>query len=272
MTVDKQHSSIACLGSPDVVWSVPSIHGDLDQLVRLHDHIFEKFKVGDRLVYLGNVIGYGQQSAACVTEILTFRRLLLSLPGMKCSDIVYLRGGQEEMWQKLLELPFSPDPSSNFLWMLGNGLSGTLRSYGMCEHDGIEACRSGVVGLNKWINKVRAAVRRHAGHETFGTQLVRASYTDIGGDYPLLFVNAGLDTALTLGQQRDQFWWTGSQFEEMVDPYLPFQKVVRGYDPKHRGLHLNCINATIDDSCGFGGGLVSAAFTKDGDLFELLEA
>lgn len=272
MTVSHSQPSIACLGTPDVIWAVPSIHGDLDQLIRLHDHIFSKFKVGDRLVYLGNNIGYGAQSAACIDEILTFRRLLLSLPGMKCSDLVYLRGSQEDMWDKLLQIPFAPNPTDTLLWMLGNGLSGTLRSYGLSEHDGIDACRSGTVGLTKWTGKIRAAVRQHAGHETFFTQLARASHTDITQDYPLLFVNAGVDYALPLDQQRDQFWWMGSQFEHIVDPYLPFQKVVRGYDPKHRGYAMNCVTATIDDSCGFGGPLLSVAFAADGSVYDLLEA
>lgn len=265
-------TQIKNLGSPDRVWTIPSIHGDLNRLISIHDQILEKFTVGDRLVYLGNYTGYGEQSAACVEEILTFRRLILSLPGMKCDDITYLRGAQEEMWQKLLELPFSAQPTDTFLWMLGNGLSGTLRSYGLSEHDGIEACRSGIMFLTKWVAKVRVAVRARAGHETFSTAFVRAVHTDTDHDYPILFVNSGVDANCPLERQGDKFWWSGSQFSTIKDPYLPFQKVVRGYDPAHKGLYMNCVTATVDDGCGFGGNLVSAAFNADGSVETILEA
>lgn len=272
MQTAQHNEKISCLGRPDIIWAVPAIHGDLDQLITLHDRVFTSFQVGDRLVYLGNYTGYGDQSAACIDEILTFRRLLLSLPGMLCDDIVYLRGAQEEMWQKLLELPFAPNPTDTFLWMLGKGLSGTLRSYGLCEHDGMEACRNGVRGLTKWTAKIREHIRMHAGHETFNTALKRAAHSALDGEHPILFVNTGLDTNLPLDQQDDQFWWAGSNFEQIENPYLPFQKVVRGFDPKHKGLHVNCVTATLDDGCGFGGQLVCGGFDNSGQLLKLIEA
>ena len=147
------HKGFVDLGAPERTWAIPALHGNVEQLITLHDQILEEFKVGDKLIYLGNYTGYNTSSAACIDEILTFRRLLLSMPDMRCSDIVYLRGAQEEMWQKLLQLPFAPDPTNVLLWMLGNGLSGTLSSYGICHHEGIEACKAGVMSLNKWVGK-----------------------------------------------------------------------------------------------------------------------
>jgi serine/threonine protein phosphatase 1 len=272
MTGFNRQTQIANIGTPQTVWTIPSIHGDIDRLIHIHNHILKNFRIGDRLVYLGNYIGYGPSSAECITEILTFRRMLLSRAGMKCSDITYLRGSQEEMWQKILQLPFAADPTNIFLWMLSNGMRPILHSYGLCEHDGIEACRAGVMGLTKWVNKIRAAIRKHPGHETFGTHLVQASHTDTQSEHPILFVNAGLDASKPLEQQGDNFWWMGTAFEKMENPYLPFQKVVRGYDPLHRGLHLNCTKATIDDGCGFGGKLISAAFSSNGDVLDIIEA
>lgn len=271
MTVYNPTLQIESIGSPETIWTVPSIHGDVDRLMCIHDQIFNRFKVGQRLVYLGNYTGYGQKSADCVDEILTFRRLLLSLPGMKCSDIVYLRGGQEEMLQKLYQLPFAPSPTDTFLWMLGNGMSGTLRSYGLCEHDGIEACRGGVMMLTKWVERVRQAVRGRKGHEVFSTQLMRACHTDLKGETPLLFVNAGIDPDLSLAEQGDRFWWSGGQFfnacaDGACAPYRGFGKVVRGYDARHNGAVVNSILATVDDGCGFGGKLVSMAFNARGEV------
>lgn len=263
------------VGTPKRVWTVPSIHGDLGQLIRLHNQIFDHFTVGDRLIYLGNYTGYGKDSATCVDEILTFRRLLLSLRGMDIKDIVYLRGGQEEILQKLLQLHFAPQPADVFLWMLSQGLKPTLHSYGLCEHDGIEACRSGASGLNRWIQKVRDAIRARPGHERFYTQFYRAAYTNLSQEAPMLFVNAGLEPSRTLSAQGDMFWWSGHHFDQLeqaVSPYKPFEKIIRGYDPLHRGCSFDHITATIDDGCGFGGNLISAAFAPNGELVEVLQS
>lgn len=248
-----------------------AIHGETDHLIALHDAILERFRPGDRLVYLGNYTGYGDNSAACVDEILTFRRLLLSLPGMAPDDLIYLRGAQEEMWQKLLQLQFAPDPASVLLWMLGNGLSNTLYSYGLSPHDGIEACQSGIMSLTKWTNTIRECVRAQPGHEVFGTHLTRAAYTPETENYPILFVHAGIDVRRGLDDQGDRLWWYNGDFTNIDTPYEPFRKVVRGYDHEHGGVKLNCVTATIDGGCGFGGSLVCAGFDQGGGIFELLE-
>lgn len=268
----KKEQSITNLGAPERIWAVSAIHGDTARLTKLHDALLEKFKPGDRLVYLGNYTGYDQNSASCVDEILTFRRMLLSMPGMVCSDIVYLRGAQEEMWQKLLQIQFAPSPADVLIWMLGNGLSDTLYSYNLSPHDGIEACRSGVVGLTRWTASIREAVRRHPGHDIFSAQHKRAAYTAKDSAYPFLFVHAGLDSAKSLEEQGDALWWAGQGFENIAAAYAPFQKVVRGYDPAHRGIKMNCITATIDGGCGFGGTLVCAGFNAGGEAFDVLEA
>ncbi|HCQ70925.1 MAG: hypothetical protein CL570_02645 [Alphaproteobacteria bacterium] len=266
------NNQISCLGAPSTIWCVPAIHADLDRLISIHDQIFAKFKVGDRLIYMGNYTGYGAKASECIDELLTFRRLLLSLPGMRCSDITYLRGQQEEILHKLYQLPFAQGATDVFLWMLDHGLGTTLDSYGLCKYDGIEACRGGSIKITKWINALRTAIRRHPGHETFGTQFIKASYTDLQKECPLLFVNAGLDKNLPLDRQNDQFWWNASGFETIQTPYQSFQKVIRGYDPKHQGVFITDNTATIDGGCGFGGNLISAAFDQNGEISEILEA
>lgn len=259
------------LGTPNRIWAVSAIHGDLDRLIDLHNAIYHKIRPGDRIVYLGNYVGYGEHGAGCIDEILTFRRLVLSMPGMLCSDLVYLRGQQEEIWQKLLQLQFAPSPGDTLLWMLGNGLSNTLYSYGLSQHDGIEACRHGVMGLTKWTNSIREKVRAHPGHEIFGTHLTRAAHTNDNSAYPMLFVHAGLDANRNLGDQGDTFWWAADEFETITAPYLPWQKVIRGFDPRHKGVVTNCVTATIDGGCGFGGDLVCAGIESDGKMPEILQ-
>ena len=272
MELKTQNNAFAALGKPQRIWTVPAVHGDLPSLIKIHDALLERFKVGDRIVYHGNYTGYGEQSSACIDELLTFRRMVLSIPGVLPEDFSYLKGLQEEIWQELMCLPFAPEPSNNLLWMLGNGLSNTLYSYGLSPHDGIEACRTGAVGVTRWVNSVREAIRSHAGHSTFINQLQRAAFTDEDNAYPMLFVNAGLTPSKSLHDQGDDLWWAADAFDQIEQAYAPFEKVVRGFDPHQKGLHINGITATVDAGCGFGGQLVSVGFEQAGDVLEVLES
>lgn len=267
-----EYRSFANIGKPRTVWTIPAIHGDLDALTRIHDHLIGKIRPGDRILYHGNYTGYSIQSAACIDEILAFRRLVLAMPGMAAHDFIYLRGQQEQIWQKFMQLPFAPEPKDVLIWMLGNGLSATLQSYGFCPHDGIEACRSGTVGLTRWLNNIRETVRKNAGHVIFMNQQQRAAFTDENAPYPILFIHAGLDANKSLHEQGDGLWWSTDEFDSVETAYKPFEKVVRGYDPRHRGLYLNCITASVDDGCGFGGKLVSVGFDNEGGVDDILEA
>ncbi len=215
-------------------------------------------------------MGYGTQSCAVIDEILTFRRAVLARPGMIPSDFIYLRGAQEEMWQKLIQLQFCPDPSNTLLWMLGNGLNNTLYAYGLSSHDGAEACRQGMVSISAWTKEIRSTIKAHKGHDIFSAQLVRAAFTPKSSAYPMLFVNTGIDTNKHLTEQGDSFWWASNKFDHIDRAYAPFEKIIRGYDPNHNGVDFNCVKATIDGGCGFGGSLVCAVFNNDGSVLDTL--
>jgi len=60
------------------------------------------------LLYLGNYLG-GGDPVTTIDRLLAFRTYLLAAPGMFTSDIVYLRGMQEEIWAKLLQIQFAPN-------------------------------------------------------------------------------------------------------------------------------------------------------------------
>ncbi len=259
------------VGSPGRIWVISAIHGEIDKLTDLHDTIYNHIHRGDRIIYTGNYMGYGPDSCAVIDEILSFCRAILAKPGMLASDIVYLRGAQEEMFQKLLQLQFAPSPLSAFTWMLGNGLSNTLYAYGLSPHDGIEACNQGIVGLSIWTTKVRKIIKARAGHDTFATHLVRAAHTDKTAATPLLFVSAGFDGNKPLSDQGDNFWWASQKFDAITEALSPFHKIIRGYDPEHRGVALNCVKSTIDGGCGFGGSLVCAVLDPRGEMLDMLE-
>lgn len=237
----------------------------------LHDLLYPLLRPGDRIIYLGNYTGHGNDSVGTIDEILTFRRMVLALPGMMAGDIAYVRGGQEEMWQKLLQIQFAPNPGEVINWMLQNGLAQTLAAYGLDPRRGQIAAQEGVMSLTKWTAHIREAIRRHPGHDIFSTHHRRAAYTNEQTEYPMIFVHTGLDPSRPLHEQGDSFWWGGKQFDSIHIPYAPFQKVIRGFDPERRGVHLNCVTASLDGGCGFGGTLVCAGFTPLGDIFELIE-
>src|SRR3954470_1887701 len=92
----------ADIGLPKRIWAVGAVHADVERLSALHTDIGRRFTPGDRLVYNGNLIGRGTAVRETMDELLSFRSSLIAMPGMLAEDVVYLRGAQEEMWQKLL--------------------------------------------------------------------------------------------------------------------------------------------------------------------------
>lgn len=258
----------ARLGQPKRIWAIGAIHGDADRLAVLHDQIGSQFIPGDRLVYLGNFLGHGGRIAETMDEMLSFRRALLSITGMLVSDVIYLRGAQEEMWQKLLQLQFAPNPADVLTWMLNQGVAATLRAYHGDPDDGMRAARDGAVQLTRWTNRLRDTLRSMPGHNSLYAALRRAAFPDDGG---VLFVSAGLDPSRPLAAQGDSFWWAGSRFGAIEAPYETFQRVVRGFDKANQGLDLDGFAITLDAGCGRGGHLAGAAFSPDGSLLSLLE-
>lgn len=265
---------------PRRIWAIGAIHGDIVRLGAIHQEIGHRFEPGDRLVYLGNMLGRGPAVLETVDEILAFRLALLAVPGMKVEDIAYLRGAQEEMWQKLLQLQFAPNPAEVLGWMLRQGLDATLAAYGGDAQAGLLAARDGAVALTRWTNALRGAIRRHPGHDNLMSALRRAAYTstaphDGGGRREpggVLLVHAGIDPERPLAGQGDSFWWDTPGFARVRGPYEGFRRIVRGYDPGHGGISVAEATATIDAGCGFGGRLACACIDASGEIVEIVEA
>ena len=259
----------ARLGRPRRIWAVGSAHSQVDRLSVLHDTILEQFRVRDRLVYLGNLVGRGAAIRETVDEALRFRRVLLSLPGMMPEDIVFLRGQQEEMWQKLLQLQFAHEPLRVLDWMASQGVAETLAAYGGRLEEGRAAARDGAVLLTRWTNTLRDGMRRFDGHTNFFAALKRAAFTEPPG---VLLVSAGLDAGQPLGGQGDRFWWGGGRFDEIGEGYDGHRRIVRGFDPAGGGLKIAEATATIDGNCGRDGTLLAGLFDAEGAVLDVLEA
>ena len=49
--------------------------------------------------------------------------------------IVFLRGAQEEMFLKLMELQIAPNPQDIVKWMFDHGVDKTIQSYGFSKQE-----------------------------------------------------------------------------------------------------------------------------------------
>jgi hypothetical protein len=251
------------------VWAVAAIHGEATRLARLHDLVGARWQAGDRLVYLGNYLGRGAEIHAAIDEVLAFRRAIIGQPEGFACDVALLRGSQEEMWQKLMQLQFATNPREVLQWMLDQGVGATLAAYGADPQQGLVACREGPRGITRWTSAIRAAVNAAPGHTQLLTALRRAAFTEDGA---LLFVHAGIDASRPLDAQKDAFWWGGAGLLEMDQPFAGFRRVVRGFERNHLGLVEAPFAVSLDSGCGFGGELLAAAFTPDGAVVELVRA
>jgi serine/threonine protein phosphatase 1 len=246
------------------VWAVASVHGEAARLAALHDRLWSRFSAGDRLVYLGNIVGCGPDSLGAVAELLSFRRAVLARPGGFSCDVAVLRGAQEEMWHKLLQLQFASNPREVLVWMLAHGVGATLAAYGIDPQRGLQACREGALGLTRWNATLRAAMHAEPGHTQLMAALRRAALAD-----KVLFVHAGIDASRPLDAQGDAFWWARGRFLES-EPFPGFARVVRGFDPRHPGLVETAHAVSLDGGSGFGGPLLAACFDAEGGVVDRL--
>ncbi|MDG1707401.1 MAG: hypothetical protein P8H03_01495, partial [Emcibacteraceae bacterium] len=209
------------------VWAVGSIHGELSQAKSVHKKLVSKFRRGDKLVYMGNYFGNSDQNKDTFDEILNTRRKIMSLPELFMpEDFVYLRGAREEMFFKLLQLQYAPNPVEVMDWLLGHGISYSLEAYQENEKTARSIARQGTVALTKWTNGIRRKIQMCPGHVELTSCLKRACMTEDGH---LLFVHASIDPSRPLTMQKDQFWWDSGKFDQLENKFSDFLKVIRGY-------------------------------------------
>jgi hypothetical protein len=264
------------------VWAISAIHGEAERLAALHGALAGRMQAGDRLVYLGNYLGRGPAVRATLDELIAFRRRVIALPAMFAADVVYLRGCQEEMWHKTLQLQFATNPGEVLAWTLGQGLAPTLAAYGGNPDEGLSVMRQGAVAIGKWTQKLRQTMNQTPGHADFMAALKRAASTDKNdpGNHSLLFVSAGLDPTQPLSAQDDALWWGGAGFATLdapgAEPYDGYARVVRGAKPTaapaQAGVTQGAHTATVDGGAGFGGHLLAACFDGTGVAIDMVTA
>jgi serine/threonine protein phosphatase 1 len=252
------------------IWAIGAVHGDVRRLERLHDALADRVRLGDRIVYLGNMIGHGVAIKETVDELLRFRQAYLARPPfVHPDDILYLRGQQEEIWQKLQQLQFAINPLEVLRWAFAHGAEATLRAYGGDAETALACARGGAVALTRWAGSLRDAMRARPGHVSLMNGLHRSAFTP---DRSLLFVSTGVNPRNAVDRQADAFWWDSDGFASIDAPFDGFRTVVRGFDPSRGGFKNTPWTVNLDGGCGFGGSLIAACFAPNGELRSRLDA
>jgi hypothetical protein len=250
-------------------WAIASINGAAQRLVRLHDTIGNRFQEGDRVVYLGNYVGYGDAVLATIDELLNFRRRVLGRQHGFACDVAFLRGAHEEMWQKLLQLQFAPNPREVLQWMVSAGMEATVRAYGGDLRQGFAAARDGPLTITRWTGALRSVMNATPGHTALFSALRHAAFTEEQG---VLFVHAAIDPSRPLAAQGDAFWWGRDDILELRGPFEGFQRIVRGIDREQRSFIEREFAVSLNGGTGPSGRLTAACFNARGEVLELIEA
>ena len=241
---------VADLGSPQRIWVIGAIFGRAERLADAHKLVREQFRKGDRLIYLGNMWGQKTdcdathcQIGRALLDIQHLRQTLLAQTGCQEDDIVYLRGAQEEMLHKLMQIQFAPCPGEVLAWMLDHGVAATIESYGIDVDTARQAARAGTMALTRWTQHLRHAVNSSPGHRHLLNSLKHVAMLkrDVtAGNKGALFASAGLPPASPLSTRNDSYWWSCSAFEKATAAPTGFDCVFRGYCPeKESGLDTN---------------------------------
>ena len=229
-------ASIARLRDGGSTWALGALDGDDDALARLGGALMQRWQPGDRLVVLGNMLGAAGHTPRMIDLMLLLRRRLLARPGAEVEDFVFLRGAQEEMWHKVLQLQFALSPLDVLDWMLARGLAAMIEGYGYSINEGRVACRNGPLAIARWTTGLRGRQALQPGHNDLLNALSRAA---LSADGRLVFAATGVDPGRPLGEQADAFWWN-AQSDAALDEALgtasdggwpAIARVVRGAGP-----------------------------------------
>ena len=254
------------------VWAIGSLHSSLDSFYSIKKYILSNFESGDKLIFLGNVIGFGNQSKEIVNEVLKLRFKLMAKHKLQNNDIVFLRGAQEEMFSKLLQLHIAPNPIEILDWIFSHGVDQTLISYGFNPDEFRNIATQGTIQINKLTTKLNNEILSNSGHKEFFSNLKHAAYTHTKD---MLFVNRGVDISRPLSAQNDCFWWGYQNFSQINKPYFSFKRIVRGYQSNH---HNDIENSKSKVLCTLfkqpleSKKILAGIFSKNGDILELFES
>jgi serine/threonine protein phosphatase 1 len=197
---------------------IGDIHGCAHELEILLDAVAPG--PSDRLVFLGDYIDRGADSAGVVERIISLRA---ELPATIC-----LRGNHEEMLLGFLGL----DGSRPEIFV-GAGGAATLKSYGL------PAAQWTPEGLRRVLPE---------SHLEFFSEALQYIFTE----GPFVFVHAGIRAGVPLDQQvREDLLWIREDFLSCEHGLM--QTVIFGHTPQRRVLFTPRRRIAMDSGCVYGG-------------------
>ena len=254
------------------IWAIGSIHSHRESFENIKKHIIKNFSTNDRIIFLGNIIGVGEFAQETLSSVIDLRSKLLSKFFLKPDDIVFLRGAQEEMFLKILQLQTAPNPHEILTWMYEHGVDKTIKSYGLDSHQLIEISTQGTISISKWTSKLNHIIASNIGHKEYFSNLSHAAFPK---SKMILFVNRGVDITRPLSAQNDCFWWGYHNFSKVNKPYRTFKKIVRGYEPSSRSK-MDILKAKIVYSLYEGplsnNKIIGGLFNDSGNILDLFES
>ena len=256
----------------DRIWAVGSLHSSIDSFQSIKKYILSNFKNGDKLVFLGNLIGYSNQSKEILTDVLNLRFELMARFNLNNENIVFLRGAQEEMFSKLLQLQTAPNPREIIDWIFSHGVDKTLLSYNFEPDQFRNISTQGTIQINKLTSKLNKKISDTPGHKEFFSNLKHAAFSN---SMEVLFVNRGVDLSRPLSAQSDCFWWGYQNFSLINKPYSTFRRIVRGYQSNQNNdleYSKNRVLCTLFKQPLENKKILAGLFAKNGDILELFES
>ncbi len=254
------------------IWAVGSIHSNAKSFYSIKKYILSNFERGDKLIFLGNIIGYRNKSKEIISELLDLRFSLMAKFLLEHQDVVFLRGAQEEMFSKLLQLQIAPNPIEIVDWIFSHGVDQTVISFNLDPNEFRVTASQGTIKINKLTSKLNQEMSKISGNKEFFSNLKHAAYSDTK---EILFVNRGVDISRPLSAQNDCFWWGYQNFSLIDKPYYSFKRIVRGYQSNPNNKLENSKNrilCTLFRQPLSDNKILAGIFNKNGDIIELFES
>ena len=264
-------SNFVELKKTDKIWAIGSIHSNLKSFNSVKEFLLKNFKANDKLIFLGNVIGLGENSKETLSSVIDLRFNLMSKFTLKPESIIFLRGAQEEMFSKLLQLQLAPNPNEIIEWMFDHGVNETVKSYGFSENEVKNIASSGTINISKWTTTLNKVLNKNPGHTQYFLNLKHAAYSKTK---KILFVNRGVDITRPLSAQNDCFWWGFQNFSLINRPYKTFSRIVRGYESEHsiqREISKNNVVCTLFKQPLSNKSVLFGIFSENGEILDLFE-
>lgn len=254
------------------IWAIGSIHSRLQSFNNLKNFLLKNFKENDYLIFLGNSIGVGNQSKETLTSIIELRNQLMGKFLINPERIIFLRGAQEEMFLKLLQLHTAPNPSDIIHWMFDHGVDKTIRSYGFDLDEILEISTQGTISISKWTSKLNQVILEKSGHKEYFTHLKHAAFSKTK---EILFLNRGVDISRPLSAQSDCFWWGYQNFSKINKPYGTFKRIIRGYQSSEKNVledSKNKIVCSLYEQPISNSDIIAGIFRENGDIIDLFKS